>query len=65
MVSIQNIVPHCFGPHVKCDEKWCSAKFDSTYKQKSLPYGKDLCGEELKNNLNWVFEKHAKNAECT
>ena len=47
--SIRNIVPHCFGDHKKCDEKWCSAKFDTNCEHKSLLYGKKLCGEELKN----------------
>ena len=46
--SIQNVVSHCFGDHEKCDEKRCSGKFDASYKHKSLPYGRDLCGEETK-----------------
>ena len=36
----------------------------ASYKHKSLPYGRDLCGEELKKDLNRVFEKHAKNADA-
>ena len=62
--SIQNIAPHCFGDHEKCDEKWCSGKFDASYKHKLLPYGRDLCGEEFKKDLNQVSEKHAKNADA-
>ena len=27
-------------------------------------YGRDFCGEELKKDLNRVFEKHAKNANA-
>ena len=44
-VNIHSIVPHCFGDHEKCNEIWCSGKFDASYKHKSLPYGRDLCGE--------------------
>ena len=62
--SIQNIVPHCFRDHKKCNEKWCIGKLDASYKHKSLPYGRDLCGEELKKDLNSVFEKDAKNADA-
>ena len=61
--SIENIVPHCFGDHEKCNEKQCSGKFDLSYKHKLLQYGRDLCGEEFKKYVNWVFEKHAKNAD--
>ena len=38
-------------------------KFDASYKHKSLSYGRDLCGEELKKDLNWVFRKH-ENADA-
>ena len=62
--SAQNIVPHCFGDREKCNEKWCSGKFEASYKHKSLPYGRDLCGEKLKKDLNRFFEKHAKNADA-
>ena len=48
----------------KCDEKWCNGKTDASYKHKSLLYGRYLCGEELKKDLNWAFEKHAKNADA-
>ena len=29
-----------------------------------MPYGRDLCGEELKKDLNPIFEKHAKNTDA-
>ena len=29
-----------------------------------MPYGRDLCGEALKKDLNRVFEKHAENADA-
>ena len=29
-----------------------------------MPYGRDLCGEGLKKDLNRVFEKHAENADA-
>ena len=63
--SIQKIVPHCFGDHEKCDEKWCSENFDASYKHKLLPYARDLLGEEFKKDLNRIFEKHAKKCWCT
>ena len=53
--SIQNIVWYCFGDYEKCDEEWCSRKFEASYKQKSLMQGKDLCRKELKKDLNRVF----------
>ena len=62
--QVFKIVPHCFADHERCDEKWCSGKCDASYKRKSLPYGRDLCRDELKKDLNWVFEKHAKNADA-
>ena len=59
--TIQNIVPSCFGDHIKCDEKQCKGKF---YEHKSLQYGKELCGEKFKKDLNQVFGKHVKNADA-
>ena len=56
------IVPHCFGDNEKYNEKWCSGKLDASYKHKSLPYGRNLCGDGLKKDLNRIFEEHAKNA---
>ena len=38
LVSIQNIVAHCFGDHDKYDGKWSRLKFDASYKHKSLPH---------------------------
>ena len=62
--GIQIILPHCFGDHEKCDEKWCSGKCDANYKPKQLQYRRDLCGEKLKKNLNRVFKKHTKNTDA-
>ena len=33
------------------------------YKHKSLPYGKDLVGEDLRQSLKNVFERHAYHSE--
>jgi hypothetical protein len=41
------VVPHAFGEHEMCDEKWCRGKKDPKYKHTDLPYGKDLYGEDL------------------
>ena len=61
--NIQKIIPNCFEDQVKCDEKWCRGNFDASYKHNLLPYGKHLCGKELKKDRNRVIEKHAKNAD--
>lgn len=63
-LALQQIVPHAFGQHENCDQHWCGYAKDSTsYKHKSLPYGKDLSGEELFSDLSMVFEALVQNAE--
>ena len=46
-----------------CYENWCSRKSDVSYKHKSLPYRRDLYGEELKKDQNRVFEKQEQKAD--
>ncbi|XP_061180737.1 uncharacterized protein LOC133189369 [Saccostrea echinata] len=49
--SIRAIVPHSFGDHSHCDSHWCGyLKDPSNYKHSSLPYGKDLLGDNLKRD---------------
>ena len=63
--SIQNIVSHCFGYHVECDEKWCRERFDVSYTHKLLQYGRDLCGEELKKESKSGLRKTCKKCWCS
>ncbi|XP_062600102.1 uncharacterized protein LOC134261717 [Saccostrea cucullata] len=57
-------VPHAFGDHSQCNSSWCGfLKDPSTYRHKSLPSGKDLVGEKLREALQDVFQKHAEKAE--
>ena len=52
------IVDHVFGDHSSCSEEWCGFFKDrENYKHKSLPYGKDLVGEDLRRSLKNVFER--------
>ena len=54
------IVDHAFGDHSSCSEEWCGFfKDKENYKHKSLPYGKDLVGEDLRRILENVFERYA------
>ena len=46
-----------------CYENWCNRKSDVSYKHKSLPYRRDLYGEELKKDQNRVFEKQEQKAD--
>jgi len=61
--AIKQIVPHAFGHHDSCDPSWCGSKrADSTsvYRHKSLPYGRDLTGEDLKKSLTGLFDSYAE-----
>ena len=50
------IVDHAFGDHSSCSEEWCGFFKDrENYKHKSLPYGKDLVGEDLRRSLKKCF----------
>ena len=60
--ALAQIVPHSFGDHSGCDS-WCgfinNPEIPDTYQHKSLPHGKDLCGEDLKN----IMAVYINNAE--
>jgi hypothetical protein len=51
------VIPnHAFGDHSSCGS-WCSYNKDpSKYSHKSLPYGKDLQGDELRAELVQVHQ---------
>ena len=52
--------PQAFGDHQHCDQRRCKYLEDpSTYKHKSLPFGKDLTGASLQTELDTMFEKVA------
>jgi hypothetical protein len=56
---IQQIVPHIFGEHEKCD-KWCDYRKDpSTFRFKCLPYGKPLTDEALRQDLTKLLDRYA------
>uniref|UniRef100_K1PE21 Mutator-like transposase domain-containing protein n=1 Tax=Magallana gigas TaxID=29159 RepID=K1PE21_MAGGI len=62
--SLKAIVPHSFGDHSQCDARWCGYLNDPTsYKHSSLPYGKDLIGEDLKRDLLDMFCHYSENSE--
>ena len=70
--AIECIVPHAFGDHTECKISCCGYKRDlNNYKHKSIPQGKDLFGESLKNTLNNIFSDYctetvvAKIAPCS
>ena len=57
--TIKCIVSHAFGNHADCDTSWCGYKDELTnYKHKTLPYGKDLFGDSLKNALHNIFNDY-------
>ena len=59
------ITPHAFGDHQHCDQRWCKYLEDpSTYRHKSLPFGKDLTDASLRTELYTVFEKYTTKAMC-
>ena len=62
-ISLSAIVHHAFGDHRQCDENklnWCMwLQNPETYSHKDLPNGKDLRGENLKENLMKLFNVYA------
>ena len=59
--ALSAIVPHCFGCHEKCAISWCGFLIDpSSYKHKSLPHGRDLEGDQLKQDLTPLFNEQIK-----
>ena len=62
--TLKTIVPHAFGDHNTCSSSWCGYHKDSsTYTHSSLPHGKDLQGQELKNDLVDMVDVFVQNAE--
>ena len=64
--AIECIVPHAFGDHAKCKISWCGYKcHPNNYKHKSLPHGKDLLGESLKDALHNIFSDYCTETVVT
>lgn len=62
--SLQSIVPHAFGNHSLCNVSWCGyLTSPSTYKHKSLPYGKDLDNPDLREALESIIEIFVANVK--
>ena len=61
--AINNIVFHVSGKHDECQEWCCYVKDPSTYRHKSLPFGKPLHYEDLIDSLSKLFRVYALNAE--
>ena len=58
--GIKSIVPHAFGNHEACSEKWCRYKQDPVgYVHNELPHGKDLHGSSLQEALQSLFNEYA------
>jgi hypothetical protein len=61
--ALKTIVPHAYGEHDNC-ESWCGfKKKPETYKHSATPYGRDLSGEQLRLELDRVFEVFINNAD--
>eukprot|EP00105_Crassostrea_gigas_P027202 XP_011448454.1 PREDICTED: uncharacterized protein LOC105343004 [Crassostrea gigas] len=52
--SMESVVLHQFGDHVKCGE-WCNMKKNPTAKHKNLLWEADLQNEKLKTDLLTLF----------
>ena len=61
--SLIALVPHACGDHKKCEEKklnWCKwLQNPDTFSHNDLPNGKDLKGENLKENLTKLFRVYS------
>jgi len=58
--ALEAIVPHAFGDHTQCNEKWCGYHKDPVgYKHIGLPNGKNLQGAALRNCLTDIVEKYS------
>ena len=58
--TLKCIIPHAFCDHTSCDTSWCGYPKEGTlYKHRSLPYNKDLYGQDLKKALTVIFNEYA------
>lgn len=60
--ALLNIVLHLYNEHDSCGE-WCKHKNEPGTKYKHLPYGQPLSDQDLRIQLEGIFEKQAKNAD--
>ena len=62
--SLRAIIPHAFGDHSNCNDSCCGyLKDPNNYKHNTLPYGKDLEGDDLKASLQQIMEVYVTHAE--
>jgi cytochrome c551/c552 len=62
--NLGSIVPHAFGDHGQCNDKWCRySEKPEAYKYSSLPHGKPLTGDDLKKDLTNVFAVQIKQVD--
>ena len=61
--NLKAIIPHSFGNHDLCDTQWCGYLKDPlNYSHQTLPYGKDLTGDDLFKDMTALFSMYANNA---
>lgn len=62
--TLQSIVPHAYGEHSSCSDKWCGFHREgSSYKHSGLPRGNDLSFGATRSVLEQLFEGLATQAE--
>lgn len=62
--SLGAVIPHAFGDHAACDISWCGyLQNPSNYSHASLPNGRDLQGDSLKQDLQEIMDVFINNAE--
>ncbi|VDI81031.1 Hypothetical predicted protein [Mytilus galloprovincialis] len=63
--NLERIVPHVFGSHEKCEDvDWCTYNTNpENFKYKSLPNGKPLTSDGLKEELNSLVRKMISRSE--
>ncbi|WAR16597.1 hypothetical protein MAR_031191 [Mya arenaria] len=55
--NLTAIVPHSYGEHGDCDQKWCRAG-DTNYRHSSLPRGKNLTGQAVREDIKKVRDPY-------
>lgn len=61
---LQQVVPHMFGDHTKCDTVWCEYHKDPTnFVYKDLPFKRPLSDAALRVDLENLIERYSLNAD--
>ncbi|XP_006825610.2 uncharacterized protein LOC102807925 [Saccoglossus kowalevskii] len=57
--NLKSIIPHAFGDHTHCYGSWCQYLVDpANYKHSSLPYGKELCSDDLRASSDKIMKTY-------